>query len=238
MDSPRKRAARTRRAHCCSRRASGLSAQTGKAAEPCLKAHETVTMIASKPGLETPYAFAFCGTVHVAPLAYIEPILESWKQREAVDNTSAENNGLIGSSAAADANAALEAAAPASSLRPNTTPSVAPKPKMTTATTPIPTARQHPNRSSRPTPGIRKKSRSNARTNEEQAPATHGKANAAGARPSLSGHRRCNHSVPRLAQSRLPHPKHFPSLWHHTQPLFTFRIAQKKRKLPYGSFLP
>ena len=89
---------------------SGLSAQTGKAAEPCLKAHETVTMIASKPGLETPYAFAFCGTVNVAPLAYIEPILESWKQREAVDNTSAENNGLIGSSAAADANAALEAA--------------------------------------------------------------------------------------------------------------------------------
>lgn len=89
---------------------SGLSAQTGKAAEPCLKAHETVTMIASKPGLETPYAFAFCGTVHVAPLAYIEPILESWKQREAVDNASAENNGLIGSSAAAAANAALEAA--------------------------------------------------------------------------------------------------------------------------------
>ncbi|WP_419085727.1 DNA-deoxyinosine glycosylase [Slackia isoflavoniconvertens] len=89
---------------------SGLSAQTGKAAEPCLKAHETVTMIASKPGLETPYAFAFCGTVHVAPLAYIEPILESWKQREAETDTSAENNGLIGSSAATDANAALEAA--------------------------------------------------------------------------------------------------------------------------------
>ena len=89
---------------------SGLSAQTGKAAEPCLKAHETVTMIASKPGLETPYAFAFCGTVRVAPLAYIEPILESWKQRETVDNASAENNGLIGISAATDANAALEAA--------------------------------------------------------------------------------------------------------------------------------
>ena len=88
---------------------SGLSAQTGKAAEPCLKAHETVTMIASKPGLETPYAFAFCGTVHVAPLAYIEPILESWKQRETTDNTSAENNGLIGSSVATDANAALDA---------------------------------------------------------------------------------------------------------------------------------
>lgn len=89
---------------------SGLSAQTGKAAEPCLKAHETVTMIASKPGLETPYAFAFCGTVRVAPLAYIEPFLESWKQGETVDNASAENNGLIGSSAAAAANAALEAA--------------------------------------------------------------------------------------------------------------------------------
>lgn len=89
---------------------SGLSAQTGKAAEPCLKAHETVTMIASKPGLETPYAFAFCGTVHVAPLAYIEPILESWKQRETADNASAGNDGLIGSSVATDANAALEAA--------------------------------------------------------------------------------------------------------------------------------
>lgn len=89
---------------------SGLSAQTGKAAEPCLKAHETVTMITSKPGLETPYAFAFCGTVRVAPLAYIEPILESWKQRETADNASAENNGLIGSNAATDANAALEAA--------------------------------------------------------------------------------------------------------------------------------
>ena len=67
-------------------------------------------MIASKPGLETPYAFAFCGTVHMAPLAYIEPILESWKQREAVDNTSAGNDGLIGSSVATDVNAALEAA--------------------------------------------------------------------------------------------------------------------------------
>ena len=89
---------------------SGLSAQTGKAAEPCLKAHETVTMIASKPGLETPYAFAFCGTVHVAPLAYIEPILESWKQREAESDTLAGNDGLIGGSVATDVNAALEAA--------------------------------------------------------------------------------------------------------------------------------
>lgn len=89
---------------------SGLSAQTGKAAEPCLKAHETVTMIASKPGLETPYAFAFCGTVHVAPLAHIEPILESWKQQEAESDASTGNDGLIGGSVATDANTALEAA--------------------------------------------------------------------------------------------------------------------------------
>lgn len=88
---------------------SGLSAQTGKAAEPCLKAHETVTMIASKPGLETPYAFAFCGTVRVAPLAYIEPILENWKQQEAESDASTGNDGLIGSSVATDANAALDA---------------------------------------------------------------------------------------------------------------------------------
>ena len=74
-----------------------------------MKAHETVTMIASKPGLETPYAFAFCGTVHVAPLAYIEPILENWKQREAESDTLAGNDGLIGSSVAKDANTAFEA---------------------------------------------------------------------------------------------------------------------------------
>lgn len=89
---------------------SGLSAQTGKAAEPCLKAHETVTMIASKPGLETPYAFAFCGTVHVAPLAYIEPILEGWKQQEAESNALAGNDASTkGDSAATDANATLDA---------------------------------------------------------------------------------------------------------------------------------
>ena len=85
---------------------SGLSAQTGKAAEPCLKAHETVTMIASKPGLETPYAFAFCGTVRVAPLAYIEPILEGWKQQEAESDASAKNDDSAGSSAATSASAA------------------------------------------------------------------------------------------------------------------------------------
>ena len=88
---------------------SGLSAQTGKAAEPCLKAHETATMIASKPGLETPYAFAFCGAVRVAPLAYIEPILESWKQQEVESNASAKNDGSADSSAATGASAGLDA---------------------------------------------------------------------------------------------------------------------------------
>ena len=88
---------------------SGLLAQTGKAAEPYLKAHETVTMIASKPGLETPYAFAFCGTVRVAPLAYIEPILESWKQREAENDASTGNDSSADSSTATGAGAALDA---------------------------------------------------------------------------------------------------------------------------------
>lgn len=54
---------------------SGLSAQTGKAASPCIKADLTVTMMTLKPGLTTPFAFAFCGDVRVAPIAYIEPRL-------------------------------------------------------------------------------------------------------------------------------------------------------------------
>lgn len=89
---------------------SGLSAQTGKAAEPCLKAHKTVTMITSKPGLETPYAFAFCGTIHVAPLAYIEPILESWEQQEAESAASTGNDDSTKSGAAAGAAKPSEAA--------------------------------------------------------------------------------------------------------------------------------
>ena len=56
---------------------SGLNADTGKAARPCIKADVTVTMIAPKPGLATPYAFAFCGSVRVAPIAYVEPLLAS-----------------------------------------------------------------------------------------------------------------------------------------------------------------
>ncbi len=55
---------------------SGLSAQTGKAADHCFKADLTVTMMVLKPGLATPYAFAYCGEVRVAPIAYIEPYLE------------------------------------------------------------------------------------------------------------------------------------------------------------------
>ena len=54
---------------------SGLSAQTGKAASPCIKADLTVTMMTLKPGLTTPFAFAFCGDVRVAPIAYIDPHL-------------------------------------------------------------------------------------------------------------------------------------------------------------------
>ena len=68
---------------------SGLNAQTGKAARPCIKADATVTMIVPKPGLATPYAFAFCGTVTVAPLAYIEPLLETTeRQMDAAEATS------------------------------------------------------------------------------------------------------------------------------------------------------
>ena len=68
---------------------SGLSAQAGKAAAPCMKADKTVTMITSKPGLETPYAFAFCGSVEVAPLAPIQHILDAW-ERQAQDESGAE----------------------------------------------------------------------------------------------------------------------------------------------------
>ena len=42
--------------------------------------------------------------MHVAPLAYIEPILEGWKQQEAENDASTK-----GDSAATDANATLDA---------------------------------------------------------------------------------------------------------------------------------
>ena len=50
---------------------SGLDAQTGRAADVCVNADETVAMIACKPGLTA----SECGAVCVAPLAYIEPLL-------------------------------------------------------------------------------------------------------------------------------------------------------------------
>lgn len=54
---------------------SGLNAQTGTASNPCITADETVTMIVPKTGLLIPEAAAFVGKLHVAPLAYIEPLL-------------------------------------------------------------------------------------------------------------------------------------------------------------------
>ncbi len=51
---------------------SGLNAQTGETSQPTVRADETITMIVSKPGLELPASAAFCGTVRVAPLAYLE----------------------------------------------------------------------------------------------------------------------------------------------------------------------
>ena len=55
---------------------SGLSAQTGAAAADTVRADATVTMIVPKPGLLAPEGALLCGRVRVAPLAYIEPLLE------------------------------------------------------------------------------------------------------------------------------------------------------------------
>ncbi len=98
---------------------SGLSAQTGKAAEPCIKAHETVTMITSKPGLETPYAFAFCGDVRVAEIAYVEPILDAWHQKtnEQVSSAEAAETPHI-ETCDADSATNSEAASPCATKRP------------------------------------------------------------------------------------------------------------------------
>lgn len=54
---------------------SGFNAQTGNAAEPCVKADSTVTMICLKTGLCAPGSREYCGTITVAPLADIEPFL-------------------------------------------------------------------------------------------------------------------------------------------------------------------
>lgn len=55
---------------------SGLSAQTGTAADPCIEADLTVTMIVQKTGLALPQAARYCGEVRVAPLAPIDGLLE------------------------------------------------------------------------------------------------------------------------------------------------------------------
>ena len=57
---------------------SGLSAQTGKAADPCVEADLTVTMIVQKTGLALPEAARYCGKVEVAPLASVESLLDGF----------------------------------------------------------------------------------------------------------------------------------------------------------------
>lgn len=47
---------------------SGMSAQTGLAAQPCIHADATVTMIVYKPGLVKPEAARWTGTLKLAPL--------------------------------------------------------------------------------------------------------------------------------------------------------------------------
>ena len=47
---------------------SGLSAQTGEAALPCIRADVTVTMLVLKPGLLAPEAARMTGRVKLAPL--------------------------------------------------------------------------------------------------------------------------------------------------------------------------
>ena len=55
---------------------SGLNAQTGSAADPCVQADETVTMIVSKPGLHCPSGSELSGIVRVAPLCDIFPYVK------------------------------------------------------------------------------------------------------------------------------------------------------------------
>lgn len=55
---------------------SGLSAKTGQAAQPCLEANLTVTMITLKTGLVTKQAARYCGALRVAPIADFRDLLE------------------------------------------------------------------------------------------------------------------------------------------------------------------
>lgn len=50
---------------------SGLSADTGNAATPCIAADTTITMLAYKPGLLLDSAQQYCGTVHLARIASV-----------------------------------------------------------------------------------------------------------------------------------------------------------------------
>lgn len=54
---------------------SGLSVQTGAAATPCVRAHETLTMMVLKPGLVAKGASAFCGDLSVAEIADVSGFL-------------------------------------------------------------------------------------------------------------------------------------------------------------------
>ncbi|MEG0776627.1 MAG: NAD(P)H-hydrate epimerase [Raoultibacter sp.] len=55
---------------------SGLSAQTGKAAIPCIEADYTVTMLAYKPGLLIEEAEGFCGVLSLGHIVDIKPYLK------------------------------------------------------------------------------------------------------------------------------------------------------------------
>ncbi|MEE0845217.1 MAG: NAD(P)H-hydrate epimerase [Eggerthellaceae bacterium] len=54
---------------------SGLSAQMGSAADPCIHADLTVTMIVRKRGLAVPEAVRYCGNVSLAPLVSLDEAL-------------------------------------------------------------------------------------------------------------------------------------------------------------------
>jgi len=56
---------------------SGLSAQSGQAAEPTIMADATITMIAYKPGLLMPSSKLYCGTLSLAQLVVLDGLLSS-----------------------------------------------------------------------------------------------------------------------------------------------------------------
>ena len=62
---------------------SGLSAQTGTAAQPCFQADETITMLALKPGLLEARARPYTGSIELAELACDDEIPERAKADDA-----------------------------------------------------------------------------------------------------------------------------------------------------------